>query len=126
MQSRVPQRAVSTQNAPEVASPLQPRAFILQFSWGDRAMKRHLVVTVSIAILAGLAAGVAVPASGNAANNPGGNEAWSTKKIMKKVHFGKQALLAAVYRDIQKAEPDWQTDEKNLAEIIRLMSMLSE
>jgi hypothetical protein len=44
---------------------------------------------------------------------------------MDKVHVGKQSLLSVVTKDLRKAEPDWKSDEKNLAEIIRLMNMLT-
>ncbi len=50
---------------------------------------------------------------------------WSTKHVMDKVHVGKQSLLSVVNNDLRLAEPDWKSDEKNLTEIIRLMSMLT-
>jgi hypothetical protein len=79
-----------------------------------------------MAVLTGLVAGVSLhPAWTCAADDPGAGEVWSTKKIMDKVHVGKQSLFSLVYKDIHKAEPDWETDEKNLAEIIGLMSMLT-
>jgi hypothetical protein len=75
-------------------------------------------------------AGLAVPAlratRNDAPDSPAGDKVWSTKKVMNRVHVGKESLMSLVYRDIHKAEPDWQTDEKNLAEIIRLMSMLNQ
>ena len=45
---------------------------------------------------------------------------------MDKVHVGKQSLLSVVNKDLRKAEPDWKSDERNLTEIIRLMSMLTK
>lgn len=51
---------------------------------------------------------------------------WSTKLIMDKVHLGKQSLLSVVSKDLRTGEPDWKSDEENLAEIIRLMSMLTK
>ena len=50
----------------------------------------------------------------------------STKKVMDKLHVGKQSLLSVVNKDLRKAKPDWKGDEKNLTEIIRLMSILTE
>lgn len=90
-------------------------------------MTEHLRLAISLAILAGLAGGAALRATRNdAADNPGANEVWSTKEIMVKLYVGKPSLISAVYKDIHKPEPDWKTDEKNLAEIIRLMGMLTK
>src|SRR5262249_25622918 len=90
-------------------------------------MREYLQLAISIAVLAGLAGGAAPRATRNyAADNPGANEVWSTKKIMVKLYVGKPSLMSAVYEDIHKAEPDWRADEKNLAEIIRLMSLLTK
>jgi hypothetical protein len=77
------------------------------------------------AALAGLAAGAALRATYRA-DHPGADEMWSTKKVMDKIALGKQSLLSVVNNDLRKAEPDWESDEKNLTEIIRLMSMLTE
>jgi hypothetical protein len=87
-------------------------------------MRVTLERTLSIAILAGSAAG-AIFQTRYAPDYPGADELWSTKKVMDKVHVGKQSLMSVVNRDLQKAEPDWKSDEDNLIEIIRLMSMLT-
>jgi hypothetical protein len=77
-------------------------------------------------VLAGLVGGTALHAARNyPGDNPGVDEVWSTKKIMIKLYVGKPSLLSAVYKDIHRSEPDWKTDEKNLAEIIRFMSLLT-
>jgi soluble cytochrome b562 len=52
--------------------------------------------------------------------------ALSTKEIMGKAHKGKQSLFFLVQQDIRKANPDWQADEKSVAEMIRLVSMLTK
>jgi len=88
-------------------------------------MRVNLQCALSIAVLAGLAAGAALRAA-YAADHPGAGDAWSTKKVMDKVHVGKQSLLSMVNKDLRKAEPDWKSDDKNLTEIIRLMSMLTK
>jgi hypothetical protein len=88
-------------------------------------MRVNLYTTIAIVLLAGLAAGAALRAT-YAADNPGAGEVWSTKKVMDKAHVGKQSLLAVVSKDLLKAQPDWKSDEENLAEIIRLMSMLTK
>jgi hypothetical protein len=88
-------------------------------------MRVNLQCALSIAVLAGLAAGAALGAT-YVADHPGADEVWSTKKVMDKVHLGKQSLLSVVNKDLRKAEPDWKSDEKNLTEIIRLMSMLTK
>jgi hypothetical protein len=88
-------------------------------------MRVNLQCAISIAVLAGLAAGAALRAT-SAADHPGADEVWSTKKVMDKVHVGKQSLLSVVNKDLEKAEPDWKSDGKNLAEIIRLMSRLTK
>jgi hypothetical protein len=80
---------------------------------------------LSIAVLAGLVAGATVCAT-YAVDHPGADEVWSTKKVMDKVHLGRQSLLSVVNKDLRKAEPDWKSDEKNLTEIIRLMSVLTK
>jgi cytochrome c553 len=90
-------------------------------------MRVNLQCAVSIAVLAGLAGGAALRATRNyAADNSGANEVWSTKKIMVKLYVGKPSLMSAVYEDVHEAEPDWKSDEKSLAEIIRLMSLLTK
>jgi hypothetical protein len=90
-------------------------------------MRQYVQLAIWIAVVAGLAGGAALPATRNyAADNPRADDVWSTKKIMYKLYVGKPSLISAVYKDIHKAEPDWKTDEKNLAEIIRLMSMLTK
>ena len=88
-------------------------------------MRANLQRALSIAVLAGLAAGAALRAA-YAPDHPGADEVWSTKKVMDKVHVGKQSLLSVVNKDLRKAEPDWKSDAENLTEIIRLMSMLTK
>src|SRR5438105_8924090 len=88
-------------------------------------MKVNLQCALSVAVLVVLAAGAALRAT-YTADHPGADEAWSTKKIMDKVHVGKQSLLSVINKDLRKAEPDWKSDERNLTEIIRLMSMLTK
>ena len=88
-------------------------------------MRVSLQCTLSIAVLAGLAAGAAFRTT-YAVDDPGADEVWSTKKVMDKVHLGKQSLLCVVNKDLRRAEPDWKSDEKNLTEIIRLMSILTK
>jgi len=85
----------------------------------------NLQCALSIAVLAGLAAGAVLRAS-YMVDHHGADEVWSTKKVMDRVHLGKQSLLSVVRRDLRKDEPDWESDQKNLAEIIRLMSMLTK
>jgi hypothetical protein len=85
-------------------------------------MMNYFRLAISLAMLAGLAGGVVLRAT---QNDPGANEDWSTRKIMIKLYVGKPSLFSAVYKDIQKPEPDWKTDEKNLAEIVRLTYMLT-
>jgi hypothetical protein len=85
----------------------------------------NLQRALSIATLAGLAAGAAIRAT-YAPDHPGADELWSTKRVMDKVHVGKQSLLSVVNKDLRKADPDWKSDQENLAEIIRLMSMLTK
>jgi hypothetical protein len=80
---------------------------------------------LAILLLAALAAGVAWRA-GSAADRPGADEVWSTKKVMDKVALGKQSLLSVVTKDLRKAEPDWKGDAESLTEIIRLMSLLTK
>jgi hypothetical protein len=87
-------------------------------------MRVDLLCARSIAVLAGLAAGAALRAT-YAADHLGADDVWSTRKVMDKVHVGKQSLLSVVNRDLRKNEPDWKSDEENLTEIIRLMSMLT-
>jgi hypothetical protein len=90
-------------------------------------MRQYVRLAIPLAILAGLAGGAALRSTRNyAADNPDANEVWSTRKIMVKLYVGKPSLMSAVYKDIHKPEPDWKTDEKNLAEILRLMSMLTK
>jgi hypothetical protein len=90
-------------------------------------VRQYVRPAISLTILVGLAVGAVLRAARNyAADNAGSNEVWSTKKIMAKLYVGKPSLMSAVHKDIDKAEPDWKTDEKNLAEIIRLMSMLTK
>jgi hypothetical protein len=88
-------------------------------------MRANLQRALSIAVLAGMAAGAALLAT-YAADRPSADEVCSTKKVMDKVHVGKQSLLSVVQKDLRKAAPDWKSDEKNLTEIIRLMSMLTK
>ena len=90
-------------------------------------MRQYLRLVISITVLAGLAGGAALRATGNYADdNSGADEVWSTKKIMVKLYVGKPSLMSAVQKDIHTPEPDWKTDEKNLAEIIRYMSLLTK
>ncbi len=90
-------------------------------------MRKYLQITISIAFIGGLAAGAMLRATGNhGADPPGGDEVLSTRKVMRKLHGADQSLVAIVHKDLQKAEPDWKADEKNLAEIIRLMGMLTK
>ena len=86
-------------------------------------MRVNLQCALSIAVLAGLA-GAALRAT-YAGDRPGPDEVWSTKKVMDKCFLGKQSLVAVVNKDLQRTEPDWKSDEVNLTEIIRLMSMLT-
>jgi hypothetical protein len=88
-------------------------------------MRVNLQRALSNAVIAGLAAGAVLHAT-YAADHPDADEVWSTKKVMDKVHVGKHSLLSVVTKDLQKAEPDWKSDEENLTEIIRLMSMLTK
>jgi hypothetical protein len=88
-------------------------------------MRVNLQYALAIAVLAALAAGAALRAT-SAVDHPGADEVLSTKKVMDKVHVGKQSLLSVLNKDLRKAEPDWKTDEENLTEIIRLMSMLTK
>ena len=54
-------------------------------------MRVNLQCALSTAVLAGLAAGAALHAT-YAVDHPGADEVWSTKKVMDKVHVGKQSL----------------------------------
>lgn len=45
---------------------------------------------------------------------------------MIKINRGKPSLMASVYKDLQKPEPDWETAAQKLGEISRLMSMLTK
>jgi hypothetical protein len=88
-------------------------------------MRVNLQYALSIAVLAGSAAGAALRTT-YAVDHPCADEVWATKKVMDKVHVGKQSLLSVVNKDLRRAEPDWKSDETNLTEIIRLMSMLTK
>ena len=88
-------------------------------------MRVNLKCALSIAVFAGFAAGAALRAT-YAVDHPCADDVWSTKKVMDKVHVGKQSLLSVVNTDLRKAKPDWKSDEKNLTEIIRLMRMLTK
>jgi hypothetical protein len=88
-------------------------------------MRVKLLCAFSIAVPMGLALS-AVLRTSYAADPRTGDEVWSTKKVMDEVHLGKQSLLSVVKKDLRKAEPDWKSDEKNLTEIIRLMSVLTK
>ena len=68
-------------------------------------MRVNLQRALSIAVIAGLAAGAALRAT-YAADHPVADPVWSTKKVMDKVHVGKQSLLSVVNKDLRKAEPD--------------------
>jgi hypothetical protein len=87
-------------------------------------MRVNLRRALSIAVLAGLAAGAALRFT-YAADRPGADDVWSTKKVMDKVALGKQSLLSVVNNDLRRADPDWKSDEENLTEVIRLMRMLT-
>jgi hypothetical protein len=79
-----------------------------------------------LAGLGGLAAGAALFASWNyAADSPGPDESLSTKKVMDRCYVGDQSLTKLVRRDLDRAQPDWKRAEMNVAEVIRLMSMLT-
>jgi hypothetical protein len=86
-------------------------------------MRRRVPTALAVACI-GLAASAALRAS-CAEDHPGADEVWSTKKVMVKVGAGRRSLLSVVDKDLQKAEPDWKSDEANLTEIIRLMAMLT-
>jgi hypothetical protein len=88
-------------------------------------MRVNLQRARAMAVLAGMAAGAALLVA-DAADRPVADEVWSTKSVMDKVHVGKQSLLSVVQKDLRQAEPDWKSDEKNLTEIIRLISMLTK
>jgi hypothetical protein len=88
-------------------------------------MRVNLRGALSIAVLAGLSASAASRVT-DATDHPGADEVWSTKKVMDKVHLGKESLLSRVSKDLRKAEPDWKSDEENFTEIIRLMSILTK
>jgi hypothetical protein len=87
-------------------------------------MRVNLPCALSIAVVAGLAGGSALRAT-YAADHPGADEVLSTKKVMDTAFLGKQSLLSVVNKDLRNAQPDWISDEKNLTEIIHLMSMLT-
>jgi hypothetical protein len=88
-------------------------------------MRTSLQHAFGIAIIAGLVVSAGFHAI-YAADNPGADKVWSTKKVMDKVHVGKESLLSLVNKDLRNTEPDWKSDEANLTEIIRLMSMLTK
>jgi hypothetical protein len=50
----------------------------------------------------------------------------SIKEIMTKAHGGKKSLYAIVWNDIHRDRPNWQRSRKNLAEMIRLCSLLTK
>ncbi len=87
-------------------------------------MRRRVPTALAVACV-GLAAFTAFRAS-CAEGRPGADAVWSTKKVMVKIGAGGRSLLSLVDKDLQKAEPDWKSDEENLGEIIRLMSMLTK
>jgi hypothetical protein len=91
----------------------------------NRAMRVSLPCALSMAVLCGFAIGAALRVT-YAAEPPAANPVWSTKQVMDRVALGKQSLLAVVNKDLRNAEPDWKSDEENLREIIRLMSMLTK
>jgi hypothetical protein len=89
-------------------------------------MRRYRRLAIAVAAFVGLAAGAALSASWNdAADRAGPDEIWSTKKVMDRCYVGNQSLMKMVRRDIEKAQPDWKSAEKNVAEVIRLMRMLT-
>ena len=90
-------------------------------------MRQYVQLAIWIAVVAGMACWEALLGTRNyAADNPRADDIWSTKKIMVKLYVGRPSLMSAVYKDIHKPEPDWKTDEENLAEVIRLMSILTK
>jgi hypothetical protein len=101
------------------------RGLIQMLSPDKRAMTygRH---ASSIALFVGLAAGAALCVNWNyAAAKRGPDEPLSTKKVMDRCYVGNQSLLKTVRRDLDRTEPDWKNAEKNIEEIIRLMSVLT-
>jgi hypothetical protein len=89
-------------------------------------MRAQLRFAISIAVVAGLAAGAVLRAArSHAADKPGAPKV-STRAVMIVVHSGKRSLLSRVSTDIGKPEPDWNAADKSLAEVIRLMSMLTK
>jgi hypothetical protein len=89
-------------------------------------MRANRRLVISLGILAGIAAGAAICVNWNyAANNSGPGELLSTKKVMDRCYVGNQSLMKLVRRDLDRAQPDWKNAEKNVAEVIRLMSMLT-
>jgi len=89
-------------------------------------MRANRRLAISLTGLAGLAAGAALCASWNyAADNSGPGGLWSTKKVMDRCYVGNQSLMKVVRRDIDRFQPDWKNAEKNVTEVIRLMSMLT-
>jgi len=83
-------------------------------------------LAVSLAGLAALSACTAVCVNWNyAADNAGRAELLSTKKVMDKCYVGNQSLMKMIRRDLERAQPDWKGAETNLAEVVRLMSMLT-
>jgi hypothetical protein len=90
------------------------------------AMRSYRRLAISLAGLAGLAAGAGLCGSRNyAAGNLGSGEVWSTKKVMDKCYVGNQSLMKVVRRYLDRAPPDWKSAEENVAEVIRLMGMLT-
>jgi len=99
-------------------------------------MWKNLGLTSLIATACALAAGTMARGTGTYGTtetrrfqgvvNDANEQELSTKEIMGKAHKGKQSLFFLVQQDIRKAKPDWQADEKNVAEMIRLVSMLTK
>jgi cytochrome c553 len=89
-------------------------------------MRPNRRLTALMAVLAGMTAGAAVSVNWNyAADSPGSDELLSTKKVMDQCYVGNQSLMKVVRRDLEMAQPDWRSAEKNVTEVIRLMSMLT-
>jgi hypothetical protein len=89
-------------------------------------MRANRRLTISLAALAGLIAGAMLSTSGDyAADNPGPGELLCTKKVMDKCYVGNQSLMKMVRRDIENRPPDWTGAERNVTEVMRLMSMLT-
>jgi hypothetical protein len=88
-------------------------------------MLTYCRIAIALPLLGALAAYAAICSSNYAADNPGPGELLSTKKVMDKCYVGNQSLMKLVRRDLERARPDWAGAEKNVTEVVRLMSMLT-